>query len=43
VGPWENWEQFALAHFMKDKVHDRVGVARPAFLVQADFFTLIGK
>lgn len=43
VGPWENGEQFVLAHFMKDKVHDRVGVARPAFPVQADFLHLLGS
>jgi hypothetical protein len=43
VGPWENGERFVLAHFMKDKVHDRVGVARPAFPVQADFLHLLGS
>ncbi|KAG0698585.1 hypothetical protein DFH29DRAFT_772009, partial [Suillus ampliporus] len=29
VCPWLNGERLAIAHFMKDAVHDRVGVPRP--------------
>ncbi|KAG2056180.1 hypothetical protein BDR06DRAFT_848289, partial [Suillus hirtellus] len=36
VGPWKIGERFVVAHFMKDKVHDRVGVSKPAFPVQMD-------
>ena len=43
VGPWEKGEHFVLAHFMKDDVHDRVGVARPPFPVQGDFLHLVGS
>jgi len=33
-----------IAHFMKDKVHDRVGVSRPlTFPVQTDFLHLLGS
>ncbi|KAG2140736.1 hypothetical protein BD769DRAFT_1349909, partial [Suillus cothurnatus] len=31
VGPWLNGEQVVIAHFIKDAVHDRVGVPRPSF------------
>ena len=31
VGPWDLGERFVIAHFMKDKVHDRMGVPRPAY------------
>ncbi|KAG1743585.1 uncharacterized protein EDB91DRAFT_1051204 [Suillus paluster] len=43
VGPWKKGEHFVLAHFMKDKVHDRVGVTRPPFPVQGDFLHLVGS
>ncbi|KAG2111108.1 hypothetical protein DEU56DRAFT_762241 [Suillus clintonianus] len=43
VGPWQIGERFVLAHFMKDKVHDRVGVSKPAFPVQMDFLQLLGS
>jgi len=43
VGPWKIGERFVLAHFMKDKVHDRVEVSKPAFPVQMDFLQLLGS
>ncbi|KAG2345456.1 hypothetical protein BDR05DRAFT_880087, partial [Suillus weaverae] len=42
VGPWKTGEQFVIAHFMKDKVHDRVGVSRPGFPVLNNFLNLLG-
>ncbi|KAG2084905.1 hypothetical protein BD769DRAFT_1374620, partial [Suillus cothurnatus] len=41
VGPWDNGERFVIAHFMKDKVHDRLGVPRPAFPLQSFFLEMI--
>jgi hypothetical protein len=43
VGPWGNGERFVIAHFMKDKVHDRVGVARPSFPMQTFFLEMVGE
>jgi hypothetical protein len=43
VGPWKIGEIFVVAHFMKDKVHDRVGVSKPAFPVQMDLLQLLGS
>lgn len=43
VGPWKIGERFVVAHFMKDKVHDRVGVSKPALPVQMDFLQLLGS
>jgi hypothetical protein len=42
VGPWKTGERFVIAHFMKDKVHDRVGVSRPGFPVQMNFLNSLG-
>jgi hypothetical protein len=42
VGPWLNGEQVIIAHFMKDVVHDRVGVSRPSFSMQHFFLELVG-
>ncbi|KIN95436.1 hypothetical protein M404DRAFT_165954, partial [Pisolithus tinctorius Marx 270] len=36
VPSWEKGERIALAHYMKDAVHNRLGVARPAFTQQKD-------
>jgi hypothetical protein len=41
VGPWDNGEHFMITHFMKDKVHDRLGVPRPAFPLQSLFWEMI--
>ncbi|KAG1717283.1 hypothetical protein EDB19DRAFT_1651486, partial [Suillus lakei] len=41
VGPWVDGERFVVAHFMKDKVHDRVGVKRPNFPMQSFFLEMI--
>jgi hypothetical protein len=43
VGPWKIGERFVVAHFMKDKVHDHVGVSKPAFPVQMDLLQLLGS
>ncbi|KAG1841517.1 hypothetical protein F4604DRAFT_1598138 [Suillus subluteus] len=43
VGPWLNGEQFIIAHFMKDTVHNRVGVPRPWFPMQSFFLELVGR
>ncbi|KAG1819830.1 uncharacterized protein BJ212DRAFT_1267380, partial [Suillus subaureus] len=43
VGPWLNGEQFIIAHFMKDAVHNRVGVPRPGFPMQSFFLELVGR
>ncbi|KAG1771915.1 hypothetical protein EV702DRAFT_976995, partial [Suillus placidus] len=43
VGPWLNGEQFVIAHFMKDAVHNRVGVPRPGFPMQSFFLELVGR
>jgi hypothetical protein len=37
VGPLGSGEHFVITHFMKDKVHDRVGVARQSFPMQTFF------
>ncbi|KAI6098440.1 hypothetical protein EDD16DRAFT_1498337, partial [Pisolithus croceorrhizus] len=36
VPKWETGERIALAHHMKDAVHNRFGLARPAFTKQKD-------
>ncbi|KAI6110756.1 hypothetical protein EV401DRAFT_2075672 [Pisolithus croceorrhizus] len=36
VPKWETGERIALAHYMKDAVHNRFGLARPAFTTQKD-------
>jgi hypothetical protein len=43
VGPWPNGERFVIAHFMKDAVHNRVGVPRPGFPMQSFFLELVGR
>ncbi|KAG2355374.1 hypothetical protein BDR07DRAFT_1493293 [Suillus spraguei] len=43
VGPWANGERFVIAHFMKDKVHDRMKVPRPPFPMQRFFLEMVGK
>ncbi|KAG2335981.1 hypothetical protein BDR05DRAFT_897390, partial [Suillus weaverae] len=43
VGPWVNGDRIVIAHFMKDKVHDRMGVPRPAFPRQSFFLEMVGK
>jgi hypothetical protein len=43
VGSWINGERFVIAHFMKDKVHARVGVQRPAFPMQSFFLQFLGE
>ncbi|KAI6046874.1 hypothetical protein EDC04DRAFT_2597662 [Pisolithus marmoratus] len=40
VPKWEKGERIALAHYMKDAVHNRFGLARPAFTQQKH---LLGK
>ncbi|KAI6026061.1 hypothetical protein EDC04DRAFT_2606156 [Pisolithus marmoratus] len=40
VPKWEKGERIALAHYMKDMVHSRFGVWRPAFTQQKD---ILGK
>ncbi|KAI6032250.1 hypothetical protein BKA83DRAFT_4046108, partial [Pisolithus microcarpus] len=40
VPKWENGERIALAHYMKDAVHNKFGVGRPAFTQQKD---LLGR
>ncbi|KAI6098778.1 hypothetical protein EDD17DRAFT_1516399 [Pisolithus thermaeus] len=40
VPKWEKGERIALAHYMKDAVHNRFGLARPPFTQQKD---LMGK
>ncbi|KAI6124683.1 hypothetical protein EV401DRAFT_1886257 [Pisolithus croceorrhizus] len=36
VPKWEKGERIALAHYMKDAVHNRFGLARPSFTQQKD-------
>ncbi|KAI6161086.1 hypothetical protein EDD17DRAFT_1482360, partial [Pisolithus thermaeus] len=36
VPKWEKGESIALAHYMKDAVHNRFGLARPSFTQQKD-------
>lgn len=43
VGPWVSGERFVIAHFMKDKVHDRMGIPRPPFPMQAFFLDMVGR
>ncbi|KAG2029992.1 hypothetical protein BDR03DRAFT_1017653 [Suillus americanus] len=43
VGPWVDGERFVIAHFMRDKVHDRMGVPRPNFPMQSFFLEMVGK
>jgi hypothetical protein len=43
VGPWLNGEWLVIAHFMKDAVHERVGVPRPGFPTQSFFLELVGR
>lgn len=42
VRHWNKGEHYVIAHFMKDKVQDRVGVPRPAFPLQTEFLHLLG-
>lgn len=42
VRHWNTGERYVIAHFMKDKVQDRVGVPRPAFPLQTEFLHLLG-
>lgn len=42
VHHWNKGEHYVIAHFMKDKVQDRVGVPRPAFPLQTEFLHLLG-
>ncbi|KAI5989847.1 hypothetical protein EDC04DRAFT_2912098 [Pisolithus marmoratus] len=39
VPKWEKGERIALAHYMKDAVHNRFGKARPAFTQQKDLLS----
>lgn len=41
VLPWGHGERFVIAHFMKDKVHDRMRVPRPAYPMQDHFLEMI--
>lgn len=43
VGPWGDGERYVIAHFMKDKIHDRMGVPRPAFPMQSFFLGMVGE
>lgn len=43
VGPWDNGERFVIAHFMRDKVHDRIGVPRPQFPKHTTLLEMVGK
>jgi len=43
IGPWGKGERLVIAHFMKDKIHSRVEVPRPAFPRQAFFLKMVGK
>ncbi|KAG1729647.1 uncharacterized protein EDB91DRAFT_1059927, partial [Suillus paluster] len=43
IGPWIKGERIVIAHFMKDKVHSRVGVPRPAFPTQDFFLQMVGR
>ncbi|KAI5993177.1 hypothetical protein EDC04DRAFT_2613445 [Pisolithus marmoratus] len=36
VPKWEKGERIALAHYMKDAIHNRFGLARPMFTMQKD-------
>jgi hypothetical protein len=38
VPRWEGGERVAVAYYMKDKVHDRLGVSRPALPTQTGWF-----
>ena len=38
---WEGGERICLAHFVKDAVHDRLGLRRPPWSNQATYFKLI--
>ncbi|KAI5980437.1 hypothetical protein EDC04DRAFT_2596689 [Pisolithus marmoratus] len=40
VQKWGKGERIAIAHYMKDAIHNRFGVARPTFTQQKD---LLGK
>ncbi|KAG1807566.1 hypothetical protein EV424DRAFT_1543856 [Suillus variegatus] len=39
---WGDGERVVIAHFMKDKVHERLGVPRPSFPSQKDFLDKVG-
>ncbi|KAG1732856.1 uncharacterized protein EDB91DRAFT_1084601 [Suillus paluster] len=43
IGPWGEGERLVIAHFMKDKIHSRVAVSRPAFPTQAFFLKMVGQ
>ncbi|KAG1851127.1 hypothetical protein F4604DRAFT_1592525, partial [Suillus subluteus] len=43
IGPWGEGERLVIAHFMKDKIHSRVKVSRPAFPSQAFFLKMVGQ
>lgn len=42
VPQWGDGERIVIAHFVKDKVHDRLGVPRPKFPNQRDFLNRVG-
>ncbi|KAI6114442.1 hypothetical protein F5141DRAFT_1213631 [Pisolithus sp. B1] len=43
VPKWEKGERIALAHYMKDAVHNRFGLARPSFTQQKDLLGNFSK
>ncbi|KAG1895262.1 uncharacterized protein F5891DRAFT_984344 [Suillus fuscotomentosus] len=43
IGPWGPGERLVNAHFMRDKIHSRVGVSRPPFPTQAYFLKMVGQ
>ena len=43
VQDWLGGERVCVAHYMKDFVHERLGVPRPALPTEDDYLSLIGK
>ena len=43
VQDWLGGERVCVAHYMKDFVHERLGVPRPALPREDDYLSLIGK
>ncbi|KAG2127184.1 uncharacterized protein EDB93DRAFT_1096644 [Suillus bovinus] len=42
VPGWGDGERIVIAHFIKDKVHDKQGIPRPSFLIQHDLLKWVG-
>jgi hypothetical protein len=42
VPGWGDGERMVIAHFVKDKVHDKQGISRPKFVVARDFLIRVG-